>query len=88
MHRSSPQPNATPSLVALILFLSHGSHAPKSIEAYVQESGRAGRDGNPAQCVLYYAMPDFEPFSDVPAEKYAAGVFLIAGREQGEKSKS
>jgi ATP-dependent DNA helicase RecQ len=42
--------------------------APGSLEQYVQEMGRAGRDGRPAQCILLFDPADLEIHEHLQAQ--------------------
>lgn len=58
-----------------VRYVIHAS-ATRSIENYQQETGRAGRDGLPAECHLFYGNRDFitwkKMLSDLPAEARAS----------------
>jgi ATP-dependent DNA helicase RecQ len=46
-----------------VRYVLHGD-LPKNIESYYQETGRAGRDGEPAQCLLLFG------YADIPKIRY------------------
>jgi ATP-dependent DNA helicase RecQ len=51
---------------------------PKSIEGYYQETGRAGRDGVPAECLLFFNYGDVAKFERFIAEKESEGERAVA----------
>jgi ATP-dependent DNA helicase RecQ len=57
-----------------VRFVAH-LDLPKSMEAYYQETGRAGRDGEPATALLLYGLQDVVRMKDMLANSEASEQF-------------
>jgi ATP-dependent DNA helicase RecQ len=55
---------------------------PKSLEAYQQETGRAGRDGLAAECVLLYSSADVFSWESLVRKSAAESELDAAGQEK------
>ena len=73
-----------------IRYIVH-AQVPGSVEAYYQEVGRAGRDGDPSACVLLYAQEDlaiqheFVRWQNPSADLLMGAMSAIARRYSGQE---
>mmetsp|Transcript_35890 Transcript_35890/g.44532 ORF Transcript_35890/g.44532 Transcript_35890/m.44532 type:complete len:514 (-) Transcript_35890:332-1873(-) len=68
-----------------VRFVIHQS-IPKNMEAYCQESGRAGRDNERAECILFYRRADVPKVSCLVAESRDGDEKLMSVAKYAEQS--
>ncbi|KAI0662021.1 ATP-dependent DNA helicase [Cubamyces menziesii] len=59
---------------------------PKSFEGYYQETGRAGRDGMPAKCVLFYSREDAARVKHFVSDSYSKRIIRAESTNGPEPS--
>lgn len=64
-----------------VRFVAH-LDMPKSIEAYYQETGRAGRDGEPATALMFYGFEDVVKLRQMAAQSQGNELFRKLERQR------
>src|SRR4030095_8243121 len=67
-----------------VRYVVHAS-LPKGVEQFAQETGRAGRDGLPSECVMLYSGADFHGWRSL-AERSAADAAAAGAAVDPEES--
>ena len=73
-----------------VRYVIHGD-LPKNIEGYYQETGRAGRDGDPAECILFFGKQDpiiLEHFIDEMIDPMAQNIARLQLRQMRSYARS
>ncbi|HYC01656.1 MAG TPA: DNA helicase RecQ, partial [Azospirillaceae bacterium] len=64
-----------------VRFVAH-LDVPRSLEAYYQETGRAGRDGLPADAILFYGMADVVQLRQMMDQSEASATYKRTERQK------
>jgi len=55
---------------------------PTSLESYYQQTGRAGRDGKPSTCIMFYVQKDLYKIRTVTINSYSSDILVDMKEKQ------